>query len=394
MIGVLPLSSVAQLKVGGSLDVEVSKGGKNSRWISNEIAYQYRNLHVAINQLNFFAFAQISNAFFVDTRIQFDTWGIGKLNNPRVSLAVLSYEPEESSISLAVGRYVNPFGLYPKRILAVDNAFNQAPLGYGYFINISDNWGYWPGTGETGIYGSNDAGLTTVYFGGYNTGMVFSWIIVPEVIGIDMALANASLASQVNYTNLENYAGIIRLGFQPAIYWQQGISVSYGSFMQQQDSTYSYYDDLTSFTQTVIGTDIILSYSFFEISGEIFYSLWNVPHYDGTDFVRDYYGRAREFSLSNYAAYLDLKYEPPFLSGSYVAVRYDMLRFLEAKDLNDINGVNYNPWDNNVTRYSVAFGYKLAEPVLLKISYTDQKTENLEKDPEDYVYRAILTVSF
>jgi len=162
----------------------------------------------------------------------------------------------------------------------------------------------------------------------------------------------------------------------------------------QQDSIYSYYDDLTSFTQAVIGTDLILAYSYFELSGEFFYSLWNVPHYDGTDFVRDYYGRAREFSLSNYTAYLDLKYELPFISGSYVAVRYDILRFLDAKDLNDINGVNYNPWDNNVTRYSLAFGYKFAEPVLLKLSYMDQKTENLDKDPEDYVYRAILTIAF
>jgi len=56
--------------------------------------------------------------------------------------------------------------------------------------------------------------------------------------------------------------------------------------------------------------------------------------------------------------------------------------------------MDYNPWDNDVTRYQVAFGYKFAEPVLLKLTYMDQKTENVEKDPDDYVYRAILTVSF
>ena len=98
------------------------------------------------------------------------------------------------------------------------------------------------------------------------------------------------------------------LCFQPAIFWQQGISFSHGSFMQQQDTVYSYYDDMTSFTQTVIGTDLVLGYSYFELSGEFFYSLWDVPHFNGTDFVRDYYGNAKTFKLENYAAYLDLRY--------------------------------------------------------------------------------------
>jgi hypothetical protein len=395
IIVILPVISLAQLEFSGSLDLEVSKGGNDSRWITNEINFQYRNLHLAINQLNFFASAQVTDAFFVDTRIQFDTWGTGKLNDPRVSLAVLTYEPEESSIRFSIGRYVSPFGLYPQRVLAADNSFNHAPLGYVYFINISDVFGYWPGAGEGDVYGGEgDPGLTTIYFGGYNTGALFSWVVVPEVFSIDLAIANAALASQVNYTNLENFAGILRLGFQPAIFWQQGISVSHGSFMQQQDTVYSYYDDFTSFTQTVVGTDLVLGYSYFELSGEFFYSMWSVPFFDGTDFMRDYYGKAEAFTLANYAAYLDLRNEPPFISGSYIAVRYDMLRFLDSDDLKNVDDVDYNPWDNNVSRYSVALGYKFAEPVLLKLSYMDQKTENLDKDPDDYVYRAILTVSF
>jgi hypothetical protein len=118
VIGIIPVVAFAQIELSGSLDLEVSKGGNDSRWITNEIAYQYRNLHLAINQLNFFVSAQVTKAFFVDTRIQFDTWGTGTLNDPRVSLAVLAYEPEESSFSLSVGRYISPFGLFPQRILA------------------------------------------------------------------------------------------------------------------------------------------------------------------------------------------------------------------------------------------------------------------------------------
>ena len=227
--------------------------------------------------------------------------------------------------------------------------------------------------------------------------MLLIFLALPEVLQLFYKVARFEeiSASQRNYTNLENFAGIVRLGFQPAIFWQQGISISHGSFMQQQqDTIYSYYDDFTEFTQTVIGTDLVLGYSYLELSGEFFYSMWNVPHFDGTDFIRDYYGKAKAFSLANYAAYVDLRYEPPFISGSYIAVRYDILRFLDSDDLKNVHNMNYNPWGNNVTRYQVALGYKFSEPVLLKLSYMDQKTDNLETDPEDYVYRAILTVSF
>jgi hypothetical protein len=122
--------------------------------------------------------------------------------------------------------------------------------------------------------------------------------------------------------------------------------------------------------------------------------LYGRPFFDGTDFIRDYYGKAKTFNLANYAAYLDLRYEPPFVSGSYIAVRYDILRFMDSDDLKNLWDADQNLWDNNVTRYRVAIGYKFAEPVLLKLTYMDQKTENLETDPEDYVYRAILAVSF
>ena len=117
LVSLMPVICFAQLELSGSLDLEVSKGGNDSRWITNEIAYQYRNLHMAVNQLNIFVFAQVSDAFYVDTRIQFDTWGTGKLNDPRVSLAVVTYEPEASSIRFSLGRYVSPFGLFPQRIL-------------------------------------------------------------------------------------------------------------------------------------------------------------------------------------------------------------------------------------------------------------------------------------
>ncbi len=391
---IIPYILAAQLEFNGTLDLEVSKGGKDSKFITNEIASDFQNPHLAINQLNLFAFAQVTDDFFVNVRLQWDTWGSGKLNTePRLSLAVLSWEPEESSLGLSVGRFISPFGLYPRRILAADNLFNHAPLGYGYFINISDQRGFWPKVGDSGIYGPDDVGLTTVYFGGYNTGFMLNWVIVPEFFNIDLALTNAAITSQSDYTNLANMGGIIRFGFQPVIYWQQGISISHGSFMQR-DGININYDNLEQYTQTVIATDLILAHSYFELSGEFIYSRWYVPMFISTGFIEEQPRKLKNMNLDNYSAYLDFKIEPPFLTGAYVAFRYDILRFQDSDDVTNINNKDFNPWDNNVTRYSVAVGYKFARPVMLKLSYMDQSTDNLDPDPEDYVYRAILTVSF
>ena len=86
-----PLLLLAQVEFNGTLDLEVSKGGKESKFITNEIANDYQNPHLAISQLNLFAFAQVNDDFFVNVRLQWDTWGSGKLNRePRISLAVLS----------------------------------------------------------------------------------------------------------------------------------------------------------------------------------------------------------------------------------------------------------------------------------------------------------------
>jgi hypothetical protein len=390
----LPILLIAQVEVNGTLDLSVAQGGKDSRFTTNELANEFQNLHMSIHQLNLFVFAQVTEDFFVNVRLQWDTWGSGKLNRePRLSLAVISWEPEESSIGLSIGRFISPFGLYPRRILSADNLFAHAPLGYGYFINISDQRGYWPKVGDSGIYGPDDVGLTTVYFGGYNTGFMLNWIIVPNLLNIDAAITNAAIASQSDYTNLANMGAVVRIGFQPLIYWQQGISISHGSFMQR-DGININYDELEQYTQTVIATDLILAHSYFELSGEFLYSMWQVPMFIGTGFIEEEPLKLQKMKLENYSAYLDFKIEPPFLTGAYIAFRYDILNFLDSDDLKDVNSSNFNPWDNNVSRYSVAVGYKFARPVLLKIAYMDQTTANLDADPEDYVYRAILTVSF
>lgn len=386
----------AQMEINGTADSEVSAGGKDSRWIVNEIANEFRHPHFSISQLNLFLFSPVTDAFSFNMRVQFDTWGSGKLNNLRFTLAMLSWESANSLLAVSVGRYVSPFGLYPRRNLQADNLFAGAPLAYGYFINISDTKGFWPNAGNSGIYLAEDVGLTTVYFGAYNTGGMLSLVIVPDMLNVDLAVTNAAVASQADWTNLANAGGIARLGFQPLIFWQQGISVSYGSFLQRNLNDNVKYENLEKYRQFAAGTDLIMAYLYFELSGEFIYSFWNVPGFFSTtrDFIEILSGKPAEFKLENYSAYVDLKIEPPFLTGSYLAFRYDILRFLEYKHPNTARRITLNPWDYDVNRWSVAVGYKFARSVLLKVAYSDQTTDDPNLGEDLYTIRGVLTVSY
>lgn len=393
--------ATAQIELNGSIDFEFSRGGKDSRFITNGIASEFREPHFSINQLNLFAFAAISDEIFFDARLQFDTWGSGRLNNLRVTLANVSWIPEDKPVSLSVGRFISPFGLYPKRQLASDNLFVTPPLAYSYFVNVSERLGMNIGAGNTGTYtvdNSSDVGLTTVYFGGYNTGGLFNWTIVEQTLNLELAAINAAVASPVDYTNLANAAGIARLSFQPWAFWRQGISASHGSFMQS-DPLNTDFEKLERFRQTVVATDLVLGYSYFELSGEFMFSRWNVPCWlPGVGFYTDPDGDLTEFDMENYTGYADLKFEPPFLTGSYVAVRYDIMRFQKF----DSVGGEKKPWDHDVDAYAVALGYKLTRNVLFKVVYADQETDNkipllpggMNYDPDDYSIRSILSVSF
>jgi len=64
----------AQIQLNGAVDLEFSGGGEDSRFITNGIPRKFRDLNVAVTQLNSFIFAPISDNFFFESRIQLDTW--------------------------------------------------------------------------------------------------------------------------------------------------------------------------------------------------------------------------------------------------------------------------------------------------------------------------------
>jgi len=383
----------AQVELGGLIDFEVMSGGRDSRFHVNEIASDYRKPHVAISEFNFFLFSELNENFSFDARLKWDIWGTGKTGTLKIPLAMLSWEPENSRVSLSLGRFISPFGLYPRRQLSMDNLFAAAPLAYGYFINISDKRGFWPKAGNTGTYGSDDVGLTTVYYGGYSTGLLSGLTIIPDRLRLDIAVSNTAPASQEHYTNRMSGGVAARIGFQPFIFWQQGISAGFGRFIQKTDMN-SLLGNREQYTQSLIGTDIILAYSYFELSGEAIYSYWKVPGFADGNIILNADSSATIFHLENYGAYAALKYEPSFLTGAYVAVGFDVLGFIKLKSTGYPASVAGKAWDDDVQRYSIAIGYKISREVNFKLAWMDQKTKNIKPDPQDYNIRGMVIVTF
>lgn len=365
----------AQVDLGGSLDLEFRSGGSDSKFITNEIAQDYRYPHLSIAQINAFLFAPIDRDFFFESRIQMDTWGTGELNQPRLTLAYLGWEPEGKNYSLQLGRFVNPFGFYPNRTLAFNNVFTAAPLAYGYFVNISDKRGYWPQAGDFGTYTRADVGQSTVYFGGYTTGLGGTIDLIPDKLTVDLAITNSAPSSPEDYTNLRNVAGIARVGFKPNISWDLGLSLSHGSFMQRDpvNSFIRTRQPLENFTQSLAGVDFVFQFLYFEIVGEAILSHWRVPRFQNGLFTVDNRGNPVQYNITNIGSYIDLKYEPPFLTGSYLAVRAENLSFIETDD--PVTGETFS-WDDDVTRLTFAAGYKISRTVLGKVSYSDQTPFN------------------
>ncbi len=386
--GLAPLS--AQIELSGSADFELAAGGEDSRFVTNEINNEFRRPHLSIRELNLFLFSDLGNNFSFTGRLQWDIWGSGRLNPLRITLAALSWEA--GRVGLTVGRFVNPFGLYPRRQLSSTGSFINAPLAYGYFINISDTRGFWPAARTVGQYGREDVGLTMNYFGGYVTGGLFNWVIIPQGMDVALAVTNAAPASQQDYTNLQNLGATLRLGFQPAIFWQQGISVSHGSFMRRA-TVNTNFDRFEKYRQTLLGTDIVFAFSYFELSGELLYALWDVPASDNNGFQIAPDGNPEQYRLTNWSAYLDARIELPFWPGSYMAGRYERMVFDRFTPPFGSSLVSTNPWDDSLIRYSFALGYRLARPVLLKFAFSEQIYDDRTLRRDDWTLRLVLNVS-
>jgi hypothetical protein len=381
--------SRAQVTVNGTVDVALESGGNSSKFITNGINEEYKYLHVSIPQVNLLLFAPINDHWYFEARLQSDTWGTGELSDPRFTLVNLTWADPDRNSLLSFGRFTSPVGVYSKKGLSIDRTFIDLPLNYSYFTNISDERGFWPNAGVSGNYTTGDVGLTTIYFGGYTTGILWDWIIDENKLKLQTSLSMVAPASDQNYTNLANAALLTHLTYNPSIFWEIGVSASHGSFMQRTsvNNVYRPQNPLEQYRQSLIGVDLRYASGYWEIQAETIFSFWTAPCYRDGQFVLYENDQLAEYRNTNIGSNIDIKFEPPFLPGSYFALRADHLNFLTAEtDRSTLS----SDWDEDTTRFTGVFGYKLNRNVVAKISFSEQTPF----DTSLYTFRAQLTAFF
>lgn len=381
-------SVFAQVEINGTIDFEISSGGTDSKFITNGINEDFKYLHLSIPQINLLLFSPINDQFFVEARLQSDTWGTGQLSTPRFTLANLTWSHPDKDYSISIGRFISPVGVYSKKALSIDRTFVDLPLNYSYFTNISDERGFWPSAGDNANYTTGDVGLSTIYLGGYTTGILFDWMLIENKLRLETSLSMVAPASDQNYTNIANGALLTHLTFNPNISWELGLSASHGSYMQLTpvNRIHRPNNPLEQYRQSLIGLDIRYSLGFWELQAEAIYAYWTSPCYTNGQF--NLYGnKLAEYRSTNLGTNIDVRFEPPAISGSYLAFRADHLNFLTAET--DSSSLS-SDWDTDTSRLTAVVGYKLARNVEAKIIVSEQTPF----DQSLYAFRFFITAFF
>ncbi len=383
-----------QIAFNANLDMELSKGGDLSHYYYNEIHNSITDWHFDLSQANLMASFIFSEQWKINGRLlmkrrlglEFEQLRIPQLN--------IQWFPKEKNYSLTLGRFINPFGSFNEKQLSTQRTFISIPLAYSYYHNVSQEVGLMLTGGR--FYkiqhsGSVDWGTTNQYYGGYVTGLQFNWWSdAPKPTSLKVALTNGASNIQQILSSPLSLGLVSRLQIQPSYFWKQGFSLSFGSFMESAEINKSI-SELNQYYQLLIGTDYSLGSGFFSFSGELTAAFYKVPVFDPETMV--FLGDADPISqrLSSFSTYFDVKYEPPFFSGSFLAYRIDALIFGRA----DIDGLDNDNWDNSVLRHSIGLGYKVLPFLLLRTMISTQSVQNKPQwDTRQRAFRLMLTLHY
>ena len=382
------------------LDLELTKAGSASHYFFNEIHRNYTDWKLDVSQANVVTKLKFSEHWHLNFHLMwrreigrkaglFKELGRYKFRMPQLNLQWLSKDHQNS---LALGRFVIPFGLYYQQQLFADRTFVNSPLAYSYYINISNHIGLVEGLGDRTrlvVAGRPRWGAPYMYSLGYRTGL--KWEHGQEgATTWTLAVVNGSgnLYSEDTVDPLQ-YGLVGRIIFQPAYFVKFGFSISHATFLNR--SEYSVLlGRLRRYRQSLFGAHYKLGKGHFEASGELLLAAYKVPHFlpDEDSFLR--IDGKLERRLLSYSGYFDWKYEPPFLPGCFFAYRLEFLTFGNVEDNTGASAA----WDNNVWRHVLAIGYKITEFASLKGSISTQSTATYQWENDQRTLRVMLSLFF
>ena len=395
----LTSTATAQIHWWGIFDFEARKGGKDSGLEKNGLPNGYPQL--TLQQMHLFFDADISPTISFTAKLANNPAKALDFRNMEMQLAYITFSQlAGDALSISLGRILTPFGTFSKRQLPTDNPFIGQPLFVSYTQNVSPQTGFLYSQLTRPIYSQYGGRLTTIYCGGYYTGIEGAGSAFSGIWEYDFACMNAPLSSLTGDYNVNqglSFHG--RTALHPAIWATIGVSYSVGPYMQSSTASQyfeNHYSSLNSFDQSTYGIDLRLSYLYFELNGEYIKNRFDAPYivyptaypYDSGYLL----GISRFLESDEFL--IDIKAEAPFYPGLFVAVRFNPLTFNEilAPKASSPDG-NHIYWDWQVFRSAVGIGYKPDRNVLIKLGY-ERTTIDTHPTPDLDVWGCAVVITF
>ena len=397
----VPAFLTAQVTWSGIYDFEISKGGSDSQPGWNQLPNKYVQFNV--RNLQLFVDASVDNNITLATKISTNRQSS---LDPRFLDLELAYATfwnlAGNSLNISVGKMLTPFGEFTRRQLSPDNPLIGNPLFFYYQTNVSPVVGYLDKTNASYAQVTYGGSLSTIYQGGYFTGVSAFGSLADDLLEYNVAVMNAPLSSSTNAVNFDDEPAFHgRIALRPAIWCTLGISYCYGSFIDDNyvNQFLQAGGGIERFKQNVAGLDVRLSYLYYEVNAEYINNRYNAPYivsapsysWGYTSGISDPDG----LDLTSNELLIDLKVDLPFYPGMFVAGRYDALSFGSIIDP-DVNSGTYGqsiPWDDNVAKYAVGIGYKPVHNVIIKLNYETTRIEASPRPDLDVVATQV-SVSF
>jgi hypothetical protein len=244
-----------------------------------------------LTRARLFADAELTDNAAVLTTVLWDS-GLGHfdMEGAYVLFSELGGRP---ALNLQVGRMATPFGRFAARTYATVNPLIGTPLIYQYFSSARGNAVpanvqqqlAWASTGGAAY---QVRGLPTIYDACWNTGI--------QLFGATRRLAYAVAATKGALSNPqassnEGVQWVGRIGLQPTIAWQLGLSAAWGPYLEasaRQSPGFPAGRSVEDFRQLLLGVDTSISAGRWEITGEGVLNSWDVPNLEpGDDALRN-----------------------------------------------------------------------------------------------------------
>ncbi len=395
-----PLFSQVRFQWNAYLDLELSRAGSLSHYYYNEIHRQHTQWRFDLSQLNLLGTLHIGEQWEIGAQVLaerrfgqraglFTRWDLYRVVIPQL---YLQWSSSSGNVSVALGRFANPFGYFYRNPLFADRNIINSPLAYSYYTNISQRFGYVPGLAEEAEIrnadGNLDWGLPSLYRLGYKTGIRLR-VGRPEKTNWTLALVDGAASIDRKLEDPIQLGIFSRLELRPSYFAKIGISLGHGTFLDPPPIDQPL-EHRFRYGQSQAGIDFSFGSGFFEWTGEIITSFYQVPLFEPEIGFIEENGSVKIVRLLSYSGYTDLSYEPPFLTGLFLAFRFDFLvfgRFNAPQGLEE-------QWDNNVYRQVLSIGYKATSFFTTSIDLMTQQVKNRPWNQQQRTFRLMGSFHF